>query len=170
MHRTATALAAPSRRFAMLLALIGLAFGFTAVAVAAAPKPAQAICVASQFEGSWKNINPNTNAMTRVDISFTCNDVILCDQYGNCTGGGSGHTVKAWGKCHPTDCYWGSRVATSVSGGWLKAVYNFGFKTSTVWLKTYVYYGRTYLRVYVNNDFTPADGRTDYVTDEWMLK
>jgi hypothetical protein len=170
MYRTAVALPTPARRLLTLLALVGLAFGFTAVAELAAQRPAHAICVASPLEGSWKNVNPNTRAMTRVDVAFTCNDVVLCDQYGNCTGGGSGHSVKAWGACSPTDCFWGSRTAVSVSDGWLKAVYNFGFKTSTVWLKTYVYYGRTYLRVYVNNDFTAADGRADYVTDEWMLK
>jgi hypothetical protein len=27
----------------------------------------------------------------------------------------------------------------------------------------------TYLRVWVNNDFTAADGRTDDITDEWFL-
>lgn len=158
------------KRLATMLAIVALAVGFSAVAVAADPKPAHAICVASQFQGNWKNINASTNAMTRVDTTFTCNDTVLCDQFGNCTTPGAAHTVNAWGKCHPTDCDWGSRAATSVSGGWLKAVYAFGFKTSTVWLKTYQYYGKTYLRVYVNNDFTPADGRADYVTDEWMLK
>jgi hypothetical protein len=170
MYRTATTMTAASRRLATLLALLGLAFGFTAVTVVSAQRPAQALCVASAFQGSWKNIDPTTRAMVRVDVSFTCNDVVLCDQNGNCTGGGSGHTMKAWGACSPSPCYWGSRTATSMTDGWLRAVYNFGFKTSTVWLKTYVYYGRTYLRVYVNNDFTVADGRTDYVTDEWMLK
>jgi hypothetical protein len=39
-----------------------------------------------------------------------------------------------------------------------------------VWVKTYVYSGITYLRVYVWTDFTAADGRTDYAIDEWMLK
>lgn len=37
-------------------------------------------------------------------------------------------------------------------------------------MKTYPRYGRTYLRVYVFTDFTPADGRKDYSSDEWMLK
>lgn len=166
MSRTTTA----PRTLTHLLVLLALAFGFTSVAVTAAAQPAEASCVASQFQGSWRNINANTNAMTRVDVSFTCNDVILCDQYGNCTGGGPGHKMSAWGRCHPTDCSWGTRTAPEVSGGWLRSTYNFGFKTSTVWLKIYVYSGIRYLRVYVNNDFSAADGRTDYVTDEWMRK
>jgi hypothetical protein len=49
-------------------------------------------------------------------------------------------------------------------------MYYFGFKTSHVWLKTYVYYGRTYVRVWVYNDFASWDGRADYTTDEWFLR
>jgi hypothetical protein len=40
----------------------------------------------------------------------------------------------------------------------------------SVWAKTYQYWGQTYLRVWVHNDFTPADGRADYTTDQWFLK
>lgn len=40
----------------------------------------------------------------------------------------------------------------------------------SVWVKPYQYYGKTYLRVWVHTDFTPADGRQDYTTDVWMLK
>jgi hypothetical protein len=49
-------------------------------------------------------------------------------------------------------------------------MYYFGFKTSHVWLKTYVYYGRTYVRVWVYKDFASWDGRADYTTDEWFLR
>ena len=61
-------------------------------------------------------------------------------------------------------------MASTQADGWYKASFPFGFKTSAVWVKTYQYYGLTYLRVWVYNDFTPADGRADYVTDEWFLK
>jgi hypothetical protein len=54
--------------------------------------------------------------------------------------------------------------------GWKRAVYNFGFKTSYVWMKNYPSNGTTRVRVWVYNDFTPADGRRDYATDEWMVK
>jgi hypothetical protein len=164
------AIARPAPRLRTMLAVVFLALGFATVTAVATAKPAHALCVASQFQGSWHNINANTNAMTRVDVTFSCNDVILCDTNGHCSGGGSGHTVYAWGRCHPTDCYWGLRPASYITDGWIRAVYSFGFKTSYVWLKTYQYYGKTYLRVYVNNDFSAADGRTDYVTDEWFLK
>ena len=119
--------------------------------------------------GDWRNI-ANTNAMTRALVSFTCSDVILCDTNGHCTGGDSYYSTQMFGKCWPTDCNWGTVRAYPQYDGWIKSTYNFGFKTSSVWLKTYSYYGLTYLRVWVYNDFTPADGRTDYTTDEWFLR
>ena len=132
------------------------------------PTARAALCSAP-IAGDWRNIT-TTNAMTRVVVDFTCSDVILCDQYGNCTGGDSYYSMRPFGKCHPTDCNWGRLRAYSMGDGWVRSIYNFGFKTSHVWLKTYNYWGLTYLRVWVHNDFTPADGRTDYTTDEWMLR
>jgi hypothetical protein len=78
--------------------------------------------------------------------------------------------MRPFGQCHPTDCNWGRLRAYDMGDGWIRSIYNFGFKTSHVWLKTYSSGPVTYLRVWVHNDFTPADGRTDYTTDEWMLR
>jgi hypothetical protein len=133
------------------------------------PKARASLCSAP-LVGDWRNIDANTRAMTRALVDFTCSDVILCDQNGHCTGGDSYYSVQMFGKCHPTDCDWGRARAYPQSDGWIRATYAFGFKTSYVWLKTYSYYGRTYLRVYVNNDFSPSDGRADYTTDEWFLR
>jgi hypothetical protein len=167
-ERGTVAVAAPKKAGTMLAAVV-LAIGFAAVLTVTTAKPAHALCVANNLEGNWHNIDSSTNAMTRVTVSFSCGDVVLCDQNGNCTGGTSAWYVHAWGRCHPTDCDWGVRQATSMGDGWIRAIYNFGFKTSYVWLRTYQYYGLTYLRVWVFNDFTPSDGRADYTTDEWML-
>ena len=134
-----------------------------------APMARASLCSAP-LVGDWHNINASTNAMTRALVSFTCNDVILCDTSGHCTGGDSYYSTQMFGKCSPTDCNWGTARAYPQYDGWIKSTYNFGFKTSSVWLKTYSYYGLTYLRVWVYNDFTPSDGRTDYTTDEWFLR
>jgi len=131
---------------------------------------ARASLCSAPLVGDWHNINASTNAMTRALVSFTCSDVILCDTTGHCTGGDSYYSTQMFGKCSPTDCNWGTARAYPQYDGWIKSTYNFGFKTSSVWLKTYSYYGLTYLRVWVYNDFTPADGRTDYTTDEWFLR
>jgi hypothetical protein len=163
---TPVALSRPVRRAALLV--ISLLCGF--VALTASAQSASALCVANPLMGSWHNINANTNSITKAQVDFGCGDVILCPVGGPCTGGQSTWTVSLWGKCHPTDCAWGPRPATLRSDGWLRTSYNHGFATRDVWLKTYQYYGLTYLRVYIYTDFTAADGRADYTTDEWMLK
>jgi hypothetical protein len=135
----------------------------------ASPIARAALCSAP-LVGDWRNINPNTKAMTRALVTFTCGDQILCDTQGNCTGGESYYSTQMFGKCSPTDCAWGRVRAYPQYDGWIRSIYSFGFKTSHVWLKTYSYYGLTYLRVWVHNDFATWDGRADYTTDEWMLR
>lgn len=159
-----------SRGGAGLLVPVLLAGLFAVVGLIASGSSASALCSRPAMAGTWNNIDANTRAMRRADVGFNCGDVVLCDPKGNCTGGESYFTVRLYGACSPTSCDWGTRRMQAMTDGWQRAVYDFGFKTSTVWLKTYQYYGLTYLRVYVYNDFTPADGRADYVTDEWMLK
>ncbi len=75
-----------------------------------------------------------------------------------------------YGQCQPRDCDWGTVVAANYDDHWIRAIYNPGFKTSDVWLKTYLYEGRTYLRVYVDTRFAAGDGRADRVTDDWFIR
>jgi hypothetical protein len=131
---------------------------------------ARAALCSAPLVGDWRNINANTNAITRALVTFTCNDHVLCDTDGNCTSAESYYSTQLFGKCHPTDCDWGRARAYPMYDGWIRSMYYFGFKTSHVWLKTYNYYGLTYLRVWVHNDFASWDGRTDYTTDEWFLR
>ena len=152
----------------LIAAMIAMAGVFGAT-VATAPK-ASALCVTQPMAGSWHNINSATRALTKVNVGFVCGDVRLCDTNGNCTGGESYFTIRPFGKCSPTDCDWGTKRATSMSDGWQRAIYPYSWATKYVWVKTYVYSGVTYLRVYTWTDFTAADGRIDYSTDEWMLK
>jgi hypothetical protein len=128
------------------------------------------LCATPAMTGDWRNIDPNTRAMTRVTVDFYCSDVILCDPQGHCTGGDSAYFMHPYGRCSPTDCDWGRQRATDMGSGWIESTYNFGFKTSYVWLKTYNYYGLLYLRVWVYNQFSPTDGRSNYTTDEWFLR
>lgn len=132
--------------------------------------PAQALCSTPAMQGNWYNTNPSTRALTKVNVTFVCDDVRLCDTNGNCTGGQSYFTLRPFGKCSPTDCDWGTKRATSMADGWQRATYSYSWSTKYVWVKTYVFGTTTYLRVYTWTDFTAADGRTDYSTDEWMLK
>lgn len=165
MTRTAN----PHRLLRLLMTAVIALTGALGASVATAPK-ASALCATQAMAGNWHNINPATRSLTKVDVGFVCGDVRLCDTNGNCTGGESYFTVRPFGKCSPTDCDWGTKRAATMSDGWQRAVYSYSWATKYVWVKTYVYSGITYLRVYTWTDFTAADGRTDYSTDEWMLK
>ena len=147
---------------ALFLAMVG------SVAQIQHAAPAHALCASSPMVGDWHNINGATRSMTRVVVDFTCSDVVLCPVGQPCTGGDSYFTLRGYGACTPTACDWGSRRATSMADGWQRATYSYGWATKYLWVKTYAYYGLTYLRVYTFTDFT--DGRTDYSTDEWMLR
>lgn len=153
----------------LLVALVIALAGAVGTSVVAAT-PASALCATQPMTGNWHNIDSSTRALTRVNVGFVCGDVRLCDTNGNCTGGESYFTLRPFGKCSPTDCDWGTKRATAMGDGWQRATYTHSWATKYVWVKTYVFSGRTYLRVYTFTDFTAADGRTDYTTDEWMLK
>lgn len=52
----------------------------------------------------------------------------------------------------------------------MRATYNCSWSTKYVWIQIYTISKQLYLRVYTWTDFTVADGRTDYSTNDWMLK
>lgn len=147
---------------AALIATILTALGLVVVGITLTATPAQATCIGtSPATGSWHNTDPNTNSITRVVVDWGCPDQGAYHPAGS---------IRVFGKCHPTDCDWGTRRTYAETGGWERARYDHSWATKHVWIKPYSFYGRTYLRVWVYTDFTPADGRKDYVTDVWMLK
>lgn len=158
-----------AQRFLRILFATVIVLGAVAVAETTTASPAAALCAPNPLGGDWHNINASTSSMSRVVVE-------PCASVRSCSGNICSITFDAatfmtpYGKCSPTDCNWGRKQVQYMSDGWIRAVYNFGFKTSSVWARSYEYYGRTYLRLWVDNDFTTADGRTDYTTDEWFLK
>jgi hypothetical protein len=139
---------------------------------AAGSTPAHALCITppvTDQHGSWRNVDAGTRSVTRVRVNNLCSDLRLCDTNGVCTSNG-GYFVRVFGKCHPTDCDWGEVKATPMSDGWIRATYARSWATKHVWLKTYGSGPLVRLRVYVQTDFTAADGRTDYITDEWFVR
>ncbi|GAA3616227.1 hypothetical protein [Microlunatus ginsengisoli] len=156
-------------RLRVLIVLVAGAFVIGLLSFAH-PPAALASCSTPSMAGAWQNIDPNTRSLTRVSVGFECGDQVLCDTDGHCTGGDSYFTLHPYGKCHPSDCDWGARRAQDMGSGWQRATFSYSWATKYVWVKTYTYGGRLYLRVYTWTDYTAADGRTDYSTDEWMLK
>ena len=55
---------------------------------------------AFNYYGTWFNTNPNTNGVTKIVIK-------------------SNGIIRAYGKCHPTNCDWGSRHYLRVKSGLL---------------------------------------------------
>jgi hypothetical protein len=158
-----------TKRIVRAVVVLALLLGLSTVATVSTASPAGALCAQNPMEGDWHNINASNPSMARVIVE-TCQPITTCNGNICQTTYDAGTYLTPFGKCSPTNCNWGRRLATDMGGGWMSTTHNFGFKTSYVWVKTYEYYGLTYLRVWVNNDFTPADGRTDYITDEWFLK
>jgi hypothetical protein len=157
------------RRLVSSCTVVALVLTGAAAAQVIGAGPASASCTSNPIEGNWRNINTATSGMTGVLIE-TCQPIVTCSGDVCSIQHGAGTFMTPFGKCHPTDCNWGRRQAQSMGGGWIRTTIDFGFKRADVWAKTYDYYGRTYLRLWVNHDFTAADGRADYVTDDWMLK
>ncbi|GAA1410515.1 hypothetical protein [Catellatospora coxensis] len=160
----------PTRLVATLLAATLLTLGLSVTANVVTAAPAQALCVTPAMEGDWHNIDPATRSIVRTQVQFVCNDVIICDaDTGICTGGTSFYRIRPWGSCSPTACDWGWRDTVRMSDGWVKATYVYSYKTVDVWARTEAWYGSTYLRVWTSTDYTAADGRADYTSNDWFL-
>lgn len=135
-----------------------------------------ALCVnpTPDFTGSWRNVDPNTRGVTRVEISYACSDVRVCDaQTGTCSTGPSGYFIHVYGSCYPTDCDWSEVQATTypiittsnfpisfrVTTG-LRAFYNQGFaqrNLSAIILESGSRRGQ--LKLTVNTVYTDSSGR-----------
>lgn len=160
-HRSVTA--------ASIITALLAVFTFVVVGPILTAPPAKALCSGtSPATGNWHNIDANTNSVTRVIVDWGCADQGLCPIGGPCVYPAG--SIRVFGRCHPTDCDWGVRTTYAEKDGWESARYNYSWATKYVWIRPYVFSGRTYLRVWVFTDFTPADGRKDYTIDVWMLK
>ena len=141
----------------------------------ALPHSAFAQCVVPFEQGTWFNIDATTRGITKIDVGFTCNDQILCgiDANGNvtCSTPGAPFHVHLWGKCHPTDCDWGTVDGNEHYVGsvrWVYSFYDHGFAKRYVYIKPSVLHpGMLYLWMYTN--FTDPS-RTDYVFTGWYHK
>ena len=125
-----------------------LAFGFLLIALSGAT-----YADIGEFVGKWRNVDPDTGGLTALEIS------LVGDQL----------KVRAWGKCHPTDCDWNSvdatafgphvRAALPRDARTLMAVFKANFKESILiidpseWNK---------LRVEIMTRFTDQSGRSAY--------
>lgn len=107
----------------------------------------------NQFAGSWNNVDPNTSGITKLEIAVSDTSA----------------QVHAWGKCHPTDCDWGSVQAQAFASGvssdlassadTLIAVFDAGFSETTLVIRPS---GNT-LNVDAYDRFLDNSGRSNYL-------
>jgi hypothetical protein len=122
-------------------------------------------CVQPPEEGRWRNADPNSNSLTRIQLRFVCQDQIL---NGQPYPPGPPWYVHIFGKCSPTDCDWNEVGATRLSSGFVYAVYDQGFAKRYVYAKMSAYRPGQ-LWVYAFTDFTDP-GRPDYVVNNWFVR
>jgi len=106
-----------------------------------------------RFLGSWRNVDPHTRGITKLEIRRA----------------GDHLRIRAWGKCHPTDCDWGwSRgyaygpdVSSDLFSSAQAVLVRFrtSFSDTVVILKPA---GANRLRAEVFTRFTDTSGRTNY--------
>lgn len=128
------------------------------------PEPASALCIKQQEEGKWKNADPNTRSITRVELRFVCQDQIL---NGQPYPPGPPWYMHLFGKCHPTDCDWGEIGAQRLGSGHIYAVYQQGFATRYVYAKMSQYQPGK-LWIYIHTDFADPN-RADYTSQNWFI-
>lgn len=148
----------------LMLATATLASVVSMASLVVKVSPAQALCVTPEEEGSWVNYIPNTPSITKINVSFQCQDQVI---NGQLYPPGSPYYLHLYGACSPSDCDWGKVGAKRDSTGWIRTTIDQGFVTRYVWVKAYTGYAKDWLRVYIWSDFDDPN-RTDYASDEWF--
>lgn len=131
-------------------------------------------CIVGQVKevGTWVNPDTNTTGITKAVFGEECRDASTSTCNGDICSITHGvklvYTAKVWGKCHPTDCYWGKVDGVYTSAKWLRFYYDQGFAKRTVWGQIWSG-GNDWLRLVVDTDFTDPN-RADYQLDTWMKR
>ena len=136
------------------------------------------LCIVDKsWDGVWENNDPKTRSITTISIKREC----LFDNTSINHGNGliSHRSVprvvfhtKAWGKCHPRNCYWGSREGVSTGRGVrtnrIKTIYKQGFADKT--LRLIKINGGRRLLVHLHNVFKDKSGRKNYFNKLYFTK
>jgi len=105
----------------------------------------------ADFIGYWVNMNPETRGITRAEIQQRLDKLV----------------VHMWGKCHPSDCDWGTAEAAAASArqGSIHLVWNQGFAISRQELRLL---DVRRLEVITKTEFTDKSGRPNYESLEYF--
>lgn len=139
------------------------AFAALGLALVLLPSFASALCIAQEEDGSWENVDPDTRSLTRIDLRFVCQDVMI---NGQLHPPGPPWYVHLWGKCHPSDCNWGEVGAQRTGSGYVYATYDQGFAKRYVYARMSTVFPDR-LWVWTWTDFTDP-GRADYSSSNYF--
>lgn len=127
-----------------------------------------AVCAAQDMDGTWKNIDQNTRGITKVKISFACNDIVINGQLSR-----EPDTIQVWGSCHPSDCDWETTTLRNKfwdgrerQTAYSEAVYNKSFATTRL---KFDRVNKNRLMVISLTDFK-ANNRPDYSSIAYFKK
>ncbi len=95
--------------------------------------------------GTWVNPDSNTTGVTKAVFMEECRDApqVTCYKDGGEEFCSLTHSVKLvytaqlWGKCRPSDCYFGKVDGTYTSSKWLRFKYDHGYATRAVWAQVW---------------------------------
>jgi hypothetical protein len=114
----------------------------------------------NQFAGFWKNVDPNTGGITKLNIKVN----------------GTSVTVHAWGKCHPTDCDMGTVKAIAYAPKVTSHLTSEAIALTAIFKKSFAQtlmvirpYSKGRLRVSIFDHFTDNSKRTDF-TNTFIFK
>ena len=149
------------------LALVALSMTF--------PHSVFAQCSVPFEQGNWTNIAPATGGITKIEVTFSCNDQVLCGVDSNgkvtCSTPGPPFQLHLWGKCSPSDCDWGTADGNDHWVGstkWVYSFYDHGFARRYVYIKpSALHPGDLFLWMYTH--FADSN-RADYVYTGWYHK
>lgn len=130
--------------------LIGSALALSSLHLAQVASPQVSRAAAGvdlpALDGYWRNVDTQTRNITKVHIYYSTQHQAL--------------QVAVWGKCHPTDCCWGTVNAAPFSFLQATATYHFSFanKYLAMWSRD------SQLKVKTHIDFIDGSGRQSYDT------
>lgn len=142
-----------------------LALSVVLVISALFQQSAQSLCAQPPEEGVWRNVDPNTNSLTRMQVRFVCQDQIL---NGQPYPPGPPWYMRIFGKCSPSDCDWGETGAQELRNDQIYATYDQGFAKRYVYAKM-SQYRPGQLWVYTWTDFKDPN-RPDYAVHNWFVR
>ncbi|WP_439373477.1 hypothetical protein [Bradyrhizobium sp. DASA03120] len=107
----------------------------------------------AEFAGTWSNENRSDGIITHIFVDQQFDKAL----------------VHAWGRCRPTDCYWGiARTQSSEAySGSLEVEWH---SKSSVRSATLTIEGRDRLQVETKVHFTDGSGRSDYAVVDHLIQ